>query len=42
MKGKVQVLILPLSNHHGTGNAQKRFWEESEKWLRELRGKSEG
>jgi cephalosporin-C deacetylase-like acetyl esterase len=39
MKGKVQVLILPLSNHHGTGNAQKRFWEESEKWLTELKGK---
>lgn len=39
MKGKVQVLILPLSNHHGTGNAQKRFWEESEKWLAELKGK---
>lgn len=31
-----QLIVLPLSNHHGTGNAQAAFYSESEKWLREL------
>ncbi|HSI32114.1 MAG TPA: acetylxylan esterase [Tepidisphaeraceae bacterium] len=37
MKGKVETIILPLSNHHGTNNGQAEFWKRSEAWLRELR-----
>lgn len=33
MKGPKEILILPNSNHHGTGNAQARFFSESERWL---------
>lgn len=36
IKGPKEVLIMVNSNHHGTNNAQKQFWERSEAWLRDL------
>ncbi|WP_241180031.1 acetylxylan esterase [Humisphaera borealis] len=35
-QGKKELIVLPLSNHHGTGNAQAAFYVKSEKWLWEL------
>jgi len=31
-----ELIVLPLSNHHGTGNTQAAFYTASEKWLREM------
>lgn len=36
MKGKVEVLIMPKSDHQGRGNTQAAFWKRSEEWLRAL------
>ncbi len=36
MQGTKEILILPNSNHHGTGNAQAAFFSKSEGWLRKL------
>jgi cephalosporin-C deacetylase-like acetyl esterase len=36
MKGKVELLILPKSDHQGRGNTQAAFWKRSEEWLRAL------
>ena len=41
VQGKVQRLVLPLSNHHGDHGAQTAFWTGSEVWLKEL-AKGEG
>jgi len=35
-KGPKEVLILPLSDHHGNNNAQAPYWSRSETWLRTL------
>lgn len=35
-RGPKEILILPKSDHHGRGNAQKAFFERSEAWLRDL------
>lgn len=34
--GKVERVILPKSNHHGTGNAQAIMYARSEAWLRAM------
>lgn len=32
LKGPKEALILPLSNHHGTGGAQKEYFHRSSQW----------
>jgi len=36
MTGPKEILILPLSNHQGTNNAQAMFWSRSEAWMSAL------
>jgi cephalosporin-C deacetylase len=36
-QGKKELIVLPLSNHHGTGNAQAEFYKKSETWLNQLK-----
>lgn len=31
-----EVIVLPLSNHHGDGNTQAKYWQRSSEWLRAL------
>jgi cephalosporin-C deacetylase len=36
VQGKVERVILPKSNHHGTGNAQAMMYARTDAWLRAL------
>jgi cephalosporin-C deacetylase-like acetyl esterase len=38
-QGPKELIVLPLSNHHGTGSTQAAFYSKSEKWLNELKKK---
>jgi cephalosporin-C deacetylase len=37
IKAPKELLILPLSDHHGTGNAQAAYWQEFATWRNDLR-----
>ncbi len=36
MQGPKELLVLPLSNHHGTGNTQAAYFSQSGVWLKTL------
>jgi hypothetical protein len=36
MKGRVETVVLPRSDHKGTGGTQEAYYKRSEAWLRAL------